>query len=493
VLSRLDQLQERPKTLLKVASVVGRVFHASWLAGIYPELGAASEIVANLKELSRQNFTVYDPSEGEDTYYFRNIITRSVIYDSLLHSLRTALHEQTGEFLEAAYPGQQDQYLDLLAYHFDHGLDLDKKRYYLRRAGEFAQNSYANQAAIDYFRKVLPLLVVPDQVDVKQRMADVEKLIGKWEDAKELLKEAMALADTIGDKTAAGWCQVSLGELERVQGNYTAALDWLERARRIFERTEDGVGLAQVLHYSGTVAAQQGDLDTAEERYKESLALRRKLNDQLGITNLLNNLAIVAEYRQDYEAARDLHEEALAIRRELGDRRLEAFSLSSLGHLLKFLGDFTEARARLEESVVLLREIGDRYQLATALDNLGNVVTAQGSYDEGRALYDESLAIIQDLGDGWAAAYILEDVARLIYLEKQSSDALVLLSAAGALREEIDAPLPGAEQVALEDIQKNIEVELGPAFSRDCLETGRSLSMDEAIIFARRTISLATN
>ncbi len=304
VLSRLDQLAERPKTLLKVASVVGRVFHASWLEGIYPELGEAKEIAEDLQELGKQKFTVYDPAEGEDTYFFRNMITRGVIYDSLLHKMRTALHEQTGQFLEAAYEDAQDQYLDLLAYHYDHSPNEDKKRFYLRRAGEFAQNSYANQAAVDYYRKVLPLVASEEQIAIMLKVGEVEKLVGQWDEAQEMFQDALDLASTTNDQSAVGWSQVAIGEMKRMQGNYTEALSWLERAHIVFEQNNDQVGLAQVLHYSGTVAAQQGDLDIAEARFEESLALRRELDDQVGITNLLNNLAIIAEYRQDFEASR---------------------------------------------------------------------------------------------------------------------------------------------------------------------------------------------
>ncbi len=137
------------------------------------------------RNCAEQNFTVYDPAQGEDTYYFRNMVSRSVIYDSLLHKMRTALHEQTGHFLEATYAEVQDQYLDLLAYHYDHSPNVDKKRFYLRRAGEFAQRSYANQAAINYYRRVLPLLPVEDHIEVLLKVGDVEKLVGQWDEATE--------------------------------------------------------------------------------------------------------------------------------------------------------------------------------------------------------------------------------------------------------------------------------------------------------------------
>jgi adenylate cyclase len=489
VLSRLDQLPERPKTLLKVASVVGRVFHSSWLKGIYPELGDTSEIQEYLRELNQQQFTIYDPAEGEDTYYFRNIITRTVIYDSLLYKSRTTIHEQTGEFLETAYKEETDQYLDLLAYHFDHGLNEDKKRYYLRRAGEFAQKSYNNQSAIEYYRKVLLLLPPEEQIEIMLKTGEVEQLIGNWNDSANLFQEAFSLARSIGDVSSVGWSQAATGELQRLKGEYDRALQWFARARQAFEQVDDRQGLAQVYHYSGNVALQQGDLDQAEALYEESLALRRIIDDQVGIGNLLNNLAIIAEYRGDIEAARRLNEEALAFRRNL-DRRSQTFSLGNLGHILGRMGNLSDARAILEEALSMQREIGDRPFMANLLQNLGIVVNAQGDYQEARRLYLESLLILRDLKDSWNTAYLLEDIARLLHQEEHDSEALVLLSAAGALREAIDASLPAVEQEALDDLQNLIQVEIGPAFAQDCLQEGKAMSLNQAIAFARRVVDI---
>lgn len=489
VLSRMDLLPERPKTLLKVASVVGRVFHASWLASIYPELGVAREIHTDLEELGRQKFTVYDPAEGEDTYFFRNIITRGVIYDSLLHKSRTNLHEQTGQFLEAAYEDETDQYLDLLAYHYEHGLSEGKKRYYLRRAGEFAQKSYANQAAIDYFRKVLPLLTIEDQIEITLKIGDVEKLVGNWDEAANYFEDALSLAISTGNQSAVGWSQTSAGELQWMQGSYTKALRWFDQAKHSFEAIGDKQGLAQVLHFSGNVAAQQGDFELAKSLYEESLALRRDIGDQNGVANLLNNLANVADNQGDLELARRRHEEALAIRRQLGDQRLIAISLGNVGHILRLQGELSAARVHLEESVTLLRGIGDRWYVAIALNNLGNVVREQGSFAEARELYAEGLTIYKVLGSGWATAYLLEDVAQLIHLENHHPDTLLLLTAAGVLREKIDAPLPAAEQKVLDELRSIITVEIGLVQTGECLKAGRAMSMEQAINFALDVIT----
>jgi predicted ATPase len=39
ILSRIDQLTENQKTLLKVASVIGRLFRAAMLWGVYNQFG----------------------------------------------------------------------------------------------------------------------------------------------------------------------------------------------------------------------------------------------------------------------------------------------------------------------------------------------------------------------------------------------------------------------------------------------------------------------
>ncbi len=489
VLSRLDQLQERPKTVLKVASIVGRVFHSSWLQGIYPELGTVADITAYMQELCRQNFTVYDPAEGEDTYYFRNIVTRGVIYDSLLHKIRTNLHEQTGLFLEQTYADSQDQYLDLLAYHFDNSPNIDKKRLYLRRAGEFAQRSYANEAAINYYRKVLPLLDVDDHIEILLKLGDIDKLVGQWDEAMEVFEEALKLAEATGNGEAIGWSHAAIAEMQRYMGNYAEALTALEYARIAFEQAGEQEGLATVKRTGGNVATQQGNLELAADQFEASLAIRRRLDDQHGVAQMLNNLAIVAEYQRDFDQSLALHEEALAIRREIADRLTIANSLNNLGFILQLLGRLEEARTRLEEAVALQRTIGDQWALANALNNLGNVVRDQGLYPEAEALYAESLEINRELGDGWAVAYLLEDVARLINLEGSKSDALILFGAAGALRQSINAPLPPGDQQSLDELQQQLQVEIGTTAASECLEAGSTMPMEQAIVFAQRIIS----
>ena len=488
VLTRMDQLGERQKTLLKVASVLGRVFRVAWLLGVYPDLGQPGEIRDDLVLLSQQNLTAHDLAEPELTYFFKHIITHGVIYDSLLHMLRTALHEQIGRFIESQYAESLEQHLDLLAYHYDRSEVTDKKRTYLRRAGEAAQAAYANEAAIDYYERVLPLLPPEEQVDVMRKLGGVMQLVGRWVEAEKLFREAMTLAEVVDDRSARAYCIMASGELLRLQGSYAEALEWYERARTEFDKLDDRNGVAQAVHYAGNVATQQGELDAARDLYEGALAVRREIHDRAGEANLLNNLGIIAEYQGDYVSASASHQETLAIRRELGDRLSIANSLNNLGNILQAQGDYHAARRHLEEAVALQREIGDRWALANGLNNLANVLRAQGNHAEARLLYEESLSINRGLGDRWAIAYLLEDIARLANFEGRPEHTLKLLAAAATLREEIGAPLPPVEQTALDELRASLYETLGEERADAASAEGCALSADLAIECALETI-----
>ena len=304
VLSRLDQLEESQKTSLKVASVIGRVFRDAWLWGVYPDLGAPDRVLDDLARLSEQEFTVPAPGEGEPAHTFKHIITHNVVYESLLHMVRANLHAQVGVYIEQTYPDRLGQFVDLLAFHFDHSELIDKRRHYLRRAGEAAQAAYANESAIDYYRRVLPLLDERERVEVMLKLGEVLRLVGQWGESAALYDEALTLATATAGahwaRSAQAWCRVATGELLRLQGKYAEAWEQFTQARAAFEELDDRTGVAQVLHVGGTLAAQQGDYATAEARYNASLRLRQQLRDRDGEARLFSNLAIIAEYQGDH-------------------------------------------------------------------------------------------------------------------------------------------------------------------------------------------------
>jgi adenylate cyclase len=480
ILSRIDQRTENQKITLRLASIIGRSFIAAWLWGAYPTLEGEGQVRTDLRELSHVGLTVLDAQEPELTYLFKQIITQEVAYESLPFATRAMLHDQLAAFIEGVTRDSPGQYLDLLAYHYERSQNEPKKREYLLKAAEAAQGRYANEAAIDYYRRVLALLPENEKTQVMLKLGQVLALVGEWQQADETYHQVLVLAQELSDYQTLAWCRTSLAELAGKQGLYTQAEDWLAQAESVFEKNGDLLGLGQVLHYAGTLAAQQGKLDQARIQYEHSLEIRRQLGDEPNISSLLSNLGILARLQGDRQSARALQEEALAIRRKLGNKSAIAVSLNNLGNLALDRGDYTEAEERLEEAVSLQREVGDRYYIANALNNLANVARAQNRFQAASNLYRESLEISRDLGAKWSIAYLLEDIGCMFANRNLPRLALRLVGAAGTLRREIGARLSDRELSRLTEMLAPARQRLDQAEQESILAAGADLSWEVA-------------
>ncbi len=480
VLSRIDQLNESQQLTIKIASVIGRLFRAAMVWGIYPDL-PTGEVQRNLDLLNNLELTPLDTPDPELAYLFKHITTQQVAYESLLYATREMLHEQIGGYIERAYAATLDQYIHLLAYHYDHSANLEKKRHYLLQAGRLARRAYANSAAIIYFEKALPLLEGRTLVDARLDLGKVLELTGAWDVARDQYDTALAEAAGLDDRSAVAWCQTALGELSRKRSRYDEALDWFGQALITFDNLGDQAGMGQLLHYTGTLAAQQGNFVLANQRYTASLELRRTLGDRENEANVLNNLGIVARYLGNNDAARGYHEAALVIQEELGNRWTTAAIHNNLGHMAIDSGDLGYARRQLEQALLVFREIGERWAITNTLHNLANVARDEGDASEARRLYRESLDGWQMLNDRWGLAYWLEDVALLHVRQQAPTRAFELIGAADGLREAVGNPRPPAYAGKLETRLAPAAALLTETDRAAALLRGRGLSIDAAI------------
>src|ERR1044071_3451166 len=188
-----------------------------------------------------------DKPEPNLTYIFKHIVTQEVAYESLPYATRARYHEAIGSYIERESAGSLEQQVDLLAFHFDRGQNVAKKREYLLKAGEAAQGRYANSAAISYYERVLPLLSERERVSVTLKLGRVLELVGKWSEAGALYNGALAQAQEQSDRYLQAQCLPATGELMSKQGAYTDAANWLEKARALFDQLADEAGVAQTL------------------------------------------------------------------------------------------------------------------------------------------------------------------------------------------------------------------------------------------------------
>jgi adenylate cyclase len=474
ILSRIDRLRETEKNILRAASVIGRLFRADWLIGYYPELGPLPQVKESLDQLHRLEMTPLESAEPELVYLFKHVVTHEATYESLPLATRAELHERLAAYLERVYAEAPP--LETLAFHYSRSDNRPKQIVYLQLAGESSQKNFANDAALDFYGDLLPLLDDDrEKLSIHLRRGEVLELMGAWSEAENDYRAALALAhDNAAQKARA---QLALGRLNRQRGEYETAHGWLSQAREIQLAAHNSAGLVETgielgmvlwhqsayadaaerfseelaraqamgdkasaalaLNNLGNVALFQADYAAAQRMYENSLALRRELADKQGIAGSLNNLGLAVMQQGDYVAARPLYEESLSLAREMGSKWSVAKTLHSLGVLHSAQGDYAAARTMYEESLSLQREVGDKQGVSNSLNNLGLMAGNQGDYATARALHEESLSLKREMGDKRGVSNSLNNLGETALAQAAYGVAQRLLAESLTLKQEM--------------------------------------------------------
>ncbi|MEZ5275248.1 MAG: tetratricopeptide repeat protein [Opitutaceae bacterium] len=481
VLSRIDQLTRDAQVSVKIASVIGRLFYASMLAGVHPNSIGMPKVEEDLRSIERHDLIEKEEGTAELAYFFKHIVIQEVAYDSLPHAFKSRIHEAAGFFLEDMAKRRRSNLLELLAYHFGRSDNTEKKRIYFRQAGDAARHSYSNEAAVDYYERLIPLSDDDEKTSLLIDLGSVLETTGDWGRARKHYDRALELARAAGDPGRIAHAESAIGELLRKRGDYAEAIKWLQRAAVGLEKAGDQVNLGQNLQSQGTLAAQTGNLADASRLYSDSLILRELTGDRRKAADLINNLGILERMKGNLETCEELYDQALHIRQELNDRWALANSYNNMGMLYRSRGEYGKASDVIEKSLQLNRAVGDRWATANSLNSLAEVALDAGDDTAASRALRESLLINRELGDKRALAFLLEAFAMLSARRSQSREAVVLAAAADQLRKDIKSPVSQADAKKLSDT-------LGPAYAaltgnelEAADQEGRALSLGKVL------------
>ncbi len=144
----------------------------------------------------------------------------------------------------------------------------------------------------------------PAMVEVLRLMGQAQRHRGELEEARRLLLEALAAAESCGLDAARGPILDDLGVVCLDTGDLSLAaqhtLDALARHRRGGDRRYEGISLGHL----GIVAHARGDLDEAERRYAQALEIAREVGDTRFDDFTRAFSAMVALERGDADRAR---------------------------------------------------------------------------------------------------------------------------------------------------------------------------------------------
>ncbi len=421
--ARLDDLNPGAKRVAQRAAVIGRFFSTRVLAELTPE----EPLEAALAELEREGFISPRAAAPELVYGFRHALMQETAYQVQLMAQRRVVHGKVGEAIEALYAGRLDEFVDILALHYDRSDNDSKALQWLVRAGDRAKSLFANDEAVSLYHSALrraadgegPL----DASTILEHTGDVQRLAARLDDAsgsyqkaqesisaptpatvarlrrkigyvlrtKGLFPEAFAAFNeglaALGSDGGieAAWLHFAIGDCHWRRGEYDAAEHALGTAIEIGERLGDDDLLAEALNGMGNVLNLAGDAQKAARFYQRSREIYERREDLRGISNVRSNLGVLYQRMGRFDEALVELLASLALRERMGNPWGIGTCHNNMGDVYRVRGQFSEAIAAYRRAIEIWQTVGYAAGVAIALVGLGAALTDAGDIEDGRA------------------------------------------------------------------------------------------------------------
>ncbi|HZP71855.1 MAG TPA: AAA family ATPase [Gaiellaceae bacterium] len=360
IAARIDLLEDDARRVLRIASVVGRVF---W-QGALQQLAADLDVAALLDHLLERELVVREERSaisGDRAFRFHHVLIRDVAYAGVTKAERAALHRRFAEWVRERAPEDAA----IRAFHLDRAATL-----------------------LAELEGVVDGALAADAAAALQDAGERALRGNAFTTARRLLRRASDLDPTplrayLGAKAA-----VELGDLGAV------AVE-MERVREDAHRSGDAFLEGNALNALAFVAlARDGDPEESERLAQRALDTL-PADDVVGLLDALFRLTSAAWWPGDVRRAEGYARQALDL--------AKAHDLRSLrGRAFRILQWLLEVRLELDEAAELVAMYApptdDVLERARVRHAEASLYRLQGRADEAVAAFEEARSLFLDAG-----------------------------------------------------------------------------------------------
>jgi len=239
-------------------------------------------------------------------------------------------------------------------------------------------------------------------------------------------------------------------------------------------------GLDSVLTVGGILAWATGEAGRAQDLLLEALDRSERRDDMRRAAIACAFLGHVARAGGEWEASASWHQRAEADFRRGGNTQGVAWARHDLGLLARDRGDLEGAAELLRVSLLDFRELDYAWAVAWSAWGLGTTLSAQGRMEEACPLLAEALRLYTDVNDSRGVAQCQEALAHVASERAHYETAARLIGAAAALRAQVGARLPNAEQARSSAVARVLARALGPQEADQLIHAGRAMPAQRA-------------
>ncbi len=452
LLNEFENLNEDLKTVLKVASVIGKAFSLDEISIVSDE--RMKEYFAIVEELNENNYIEKKGYDSGVEYIFNNHLMRDAIYRTILLSQKKELHDKIGTFYENKFSDNLYPYFELLANHFIYANNRAKAEKYCQLAAEKTVRLAAYPESNYYYEKALSfcddkrccyqinLGMISNNVsqgDAKRAEEIMENLEKKYDglldDEYYLLKVRTLVLKGLYQYLAEfipGIRPLIKEEKYKnlIEFHYMNALQYINRLEDFEEiaskmhqklmKSEDSKLTSNFLVTLGVHYMNRSDYKSAEKYYQELYDIAEKEKDLINLRIALNGLGVTASRTGNKEAAKKFMVRGLEISEKLGDKNGYSRLIMDLGTLYRNEGDIPQALDCYERSLNTARIIGNQHQEGIALYSIGEAYFYYlDNKDRALSFIEQSREISERIGDIVGISYCNDALGDILFQKEQ--------------------------------------------------------------------------
>lgn len=443
IAQRVSRLRSEAQEVLQEASVLGPAFTFDDLL----EMKSPAQDTSDLEDMV--DAALVDAATlglvrvtGRDRYAFDHALTQQTLYATLSPRRRRRLHLAAGESMEHLPERIRNQRAAELAWHFLQGDSAEKAIRYSLLACDQAESVFAHAEAERQCWMALELAQETGdllrEAEALEKLGVVLKIVGRYEEAREMLERAARLYHEAEDLEGEGRVVAQIGLLCHLSGApeegigrlrplvakleprgssrslallYSALIrlfdhtgrqsDQLDASRRLLELAhglQDKRLLAEAELHQGVSLMHMGRYEEALLLLESAIPRAESVGDLHTVCIALGFCSLVHHGRHQVDQSMHCHARAVEVAERLGDPREISHRAVEAAYFTFLIGDWNRSRAYAERAVTSALDQDNLRAFLEPLYTLGELSIYTGAWDDATGYLQECITIAQYLG-----------------------------------------------------------------------------------------------
>jgi predicted ATPase/DNA-binding transcriptional regulator YiaG len=302
----------------------------------------------------------------------------------------------------------------------------------------------------------------------------------QFEAVHSIAEECLAVFRSHGDQIGEYEALILMGNMQHFAGGIEQRAEFARQALALAQSMGDDLRQAFALFMLGW---DQRDPARARKHLEEAVVLFRQAGDWRFLAQSLGILGLAVLSNGDLESAEELLDEAYKVNQRTNQSAME-YVLTGKGILCMLRGEYGGARAFLQKNVDNLEKMGNQMGVLWGRARLAHIALREGRMEEAHQILVDTIQNFHTNGNKNGLTFTLDKMASLHVLTGKPELAARLIGWSDATRAAIGDPRPRLEQADLDRDITAIQAKIGDDAYKTAYHAGPGLTLEEAVALA---------